>query len=248
MQIITKLMAVLGAFGLTGGVAAAIAYWLFHVLGKGWLDSHFQRDLETLKAEHQREAERFKADLGRYADRAAKFHEREYEVLPEVWGKMNKAFGAIYYVIASLQEREDLSGMTETELDSWLERSDLDVVQKSKIKESLDKNKEYGRILTWSQINDADKALIDFNNYFIMQDIFIDENIAVQISESAKIMRSALISRKMAERMNGILSHGQTDFWSKSLEDIQSVEKIMKNIKILVKQRLSDIKLSSSLN
>ncbi len=246
MQIITELLAVLAALGLSGAVATAVAYWLFHIFAKGWLDSHFQRDLEALRAEHLREAERLKADLGRYADRAIKFHEREYEVLPEAWGKMNKAYGAVAYAISSFQESADLNIMSDKELEAWLEGAEMHDIQKSEIRAATNKNENYIKILTWKQIGEADKVLSEFNNYLILQGIFIDEDIATKMAEAGKIMRSALISRKMVERIKGNYSSGGTDFWIKATEQISPVGSMVEDIKTLVRHRLADIKLSSA--
>lgn len=245
MQVITQALAGLAALGLTGAVAAAAAYWIFQTFAKGWLDSHFQRDLEELKAANTREAERLKADLGRYADRAAKFHAREYEVLPEVWGLMNKAYGAAYSAISSFQQYADLNAMTGPKLEAWFNGSGLEEFQKDEIRNTADKNDRYSKILTWKQIGEANKAVSEFHNYLILQGVFVEEEIAKKMTAAGRLMQVALINRTMVERLNGHVAPGQTDFWQKAIEEIGPVENMVEEVKTLVRHRLSDIRLSA---
>jgi len=243
MDVLTEVLAALAALGITGAASAGAAYWLFQVFAKGWLQSHFDRDLEAFRAANTRQAERLKAELGRYADRATKFHTREYEVLPEAWGLMNKAYGASYTAISAFQQYADLNRMSAPQLETWFEGSGLPNYQQDEIRNASDKNRQYSKILTWKQISDAQKATADFTNYVILQGVFIDEEIGTKMSEAAHLMRISLISRTMVERVQGAQAPGQTDFWQKALEEIGPVEGMVEHVKHLVRLRLADIKL-----
>jgi hypothetical protein len=245
MYALTQILAGLAALGITGAASAGAAYWLFQTFAKGWLQSHFDRDLEAFRAANTREAERLKADLSRYADRATKFHTREYEVLPEAWGLMNKAYSASSGAISSFQQHADINCMTKPHLEDWLEGSGLPKFQQDEIRNSADKNRQYSKIFTWRQISDAQKATAEFGNYVILQGVFIDEEISTKMTEAARVMRMALISRTMVERIQGGPAPGQTDFWEKALEEISPVEGMVEQVKFLVRQRLSDIKLAA---
>lgn len=242
-ETVTNVLAALAALGVTGVAAAGAAYWLFKTFAKSWLDSHFQKDLEIYKAANAREVERLKADLSRYADRAAKFHAREYEVLPEAWGLMNKAYGACHSAVSAFQQHADLDRMTGPQLEAWLVGSGLEDFQKDEVRVAGDKNEKYLNFLTWKQISEAQRAAADFQNYIILQGIFIDEDLSAKMTEASVQMRKALISRSMVERVKGHHAPGQTDFWQKSVDELEPVEKSVQDVKETIRARLSDIKL-----
>jgi hypothetical protein len=241
-EVITNVFAGLAALAFTGAGAAGVAYWIFRTLGKGWLDAHFAKDLEATKAANVRESERLKADLGRYADRASKFHAREYEVLPEAWGLMNRAFGACHSAIASFQQYADLDKMTGPQLEAWFEGSGLETYQKDEIRAAGRKNDKLVGFLTWKQIGDAERAVAEFQNYVIIQGVFIDEDLAEKMAEAGRQMRRALINRSMVERTKGFSSPGQTDFWQESNNELEPVGKWVQEVKETIRMRLSDIK------
>lgn len=242
-ELLTEVLAALAALGVTGIASAGVAYWLFRTFAKGWLDAHFQKDLEAMKAANTREVERLKADLGRYADRATKFHAREYEVLPEAWGLMNKAYGACNSAVSAFQQQADLNRMTAPQLEAWFEGSGLEEFQKDEIRGASDKNEKYSTFRSWKQIGDAERATNQFQNYVILQGVFIDEDLSAKMMGAAMTMRKALISRSMVERMQGYPSRAdQPDFWLKAMEELEPVEKTVLEVKATVRERLSDIK------
>ena len=60
-------------------------------------------------------------------------------------------------------------------------------------------------------------------------------------------MLSALLSREMIERLRGgPVVPGQTDFWQKAMDEIGPVEGMVRDVKELARQRLSDISLKDA--
>lgn len=232
----------IASLGITGAVAAGVAYWIFKTLAKGWLDSRFQKDLEEFKAANLREVERLKAELSRYADRATKFHVREYEVLPEAWGLMNKAYGACHQAIAAFQQLPDLDRMSAPQLDAWLADSDLKDFQKEEIRESARKIDKYSEFLTWKQIGDAHQAVAEFQNYIIIQGVFIEEDLVQTMIDAGAAMRKSLISRRMVELTKNSQAPNQTDFWTQAIETLEPIGNSVQAVKENIRTRLSDIK------
>lgn len=254
--IVGEIASWLMSLGITGLVSAASAWGLFRWLGKKWIEDHFSKELEAFKAEKQveleklkteygRETERLKADLNRFADRASRFHVREYEVLPEAWGLMNKAFGAASSVASSFQQHPDLDHMDQSQFAAWLEQSGLEQYQKNELSSTTQKNEHYMTLRNWKQIAVADKSAIEFINYVILQGVFIDEPLSQKMMEAGQNMRKAIISRSMAERLKGSsYSEGQTDFGQKAVEEIQAIEPVVLDVKKEVRQLLSNIRLA----
>ncbi|WP_168078082.1 hypothetical protein [Caulobacter sp. SSI4214] len=241
-DLITPILATLASLGITGAVAAGVAYWLFKMLAKGWLDSKFQKDLEDFKAANLREVERLKAELSRYADRATKFHVREYEVLPEAWGLMNKAYGACHQAVAGFQQLADLDRMSKSQLEAWLKESDLKDFQKDEIRDSTHKIDKYGEFLTWQQLGKAQYSVSEFQNYVILQGVFIEEELVNKMIEAGTAMSKSLISRRMAEVTKNFQTQNQTDFWIQAYETLEPVGNWVQDIKENIRSRLSDIK------
>lgn len=248
----------LAALGITGAVAAGAAWALFQWFGKKWVEEHFSRELEAFKAEKQveleklrteygRETERLKADLNRFADRASRFHNREYEVLPEAWGLMNKAYGAAMSAISAFQQHADLNSMGEAQLEAWLEQSDLEQYQRDELRTATDRNTHYGTLRDWKQIGDADRAAIEFSNYVVLHGVFIEEPLSTKMMDAAQNMRKALISRSMVERLKGMpYQDGQTNYWQEAIKEIEAVKPVVLEVKNEVRNLLSNIRLTDT--
>ena len=242
--------------GLTGATAAVVSWALFKWLGKKWIEGHFAKELESFRTEKQieieklrteygRETERLKADLNRYADRASLFHIREYEVLPEAWGLMNKAYGATFSAISAFQEHPDLNRMVQSQFEDWLGQSDLQQYQKDELSASTDRNQSYMKMSNWNKIFEADRAAMDFMNYVILQGVFIEESLSEKMSTAGLNMRKSLISRKMAESLDANqYADGKNNFWEQSGIEIRAVEAVVLEVKQEVRQRLSNIRLA----
>lgn len=246
----------LATLGITGAVGAAAAWALFKWLGTKWIDDHFSKELEAFRAEKQaeleklrtdygRETERLKADLNRFADRASRFHVREYQVLPEAWGLMNKAYGAAANAISAFQEHADLNRMSDPQFEAWMKQSDLEEYQRNELRTSSDKNRHYMTLRNWKQIEDANKAAIEFMNYVILQGVFIEESLSTKMMEAGQNMRKALISRSMVERLEGHpRAAGDPNFWEEARSEIGAVEPVVIEVKNEIRKLLSDIRLS----
>ena len=237
---------------LTSATTSGVFLWL----GKRWIDDHFSKELEAFKAEKQvelaklrtdygRETERLKADLNRFADRATRFHLREYEVLPKAWGLMNKAYGAASNAISGLQEYPDLDKMGQADFTAWLEQSGLPQHERDKLASSTDKNQHYGRLRSWQQMSEANRAAADFTNYVILKGVFIDEPLSLKMMKAGTDIRIAMISRSMVERLRG-QSHlpGQTNYWLQAVNEIKAIEPVVSEVKHEIRNRLSTIQLA----
>lgn len=244
------------SLGITGAVAAAGALGLFRWLGERWIANHFSKELEDFKAEKQlelerlrtdygRETERLKADLNLFAGRASLFHVREYEVLPEAWGLMNKAYGAAASTISSFSQHPDLNNMGSAQFTEWLGHSGLDEYQKEQLSLSSDRLRDYMKMRNWKQIGEAKSAVTEFVNYVILQGVFINEELSEKMMTAGLNMHKAIISRSMAEQTAGMpYAPGQTNFWEEASGEIQSVAAVVSEVKQEVRKLLSNIRLA----
>src|ERR1700674_4226477 len=107
MTVLEILGSILSFFGAIGAVVGA-AYLFFKFLGEKWLTAKFDERLAAYKHAQQRELEELKGKINALMDRTTKLHQREFEVLPEVWGRLVEARGRIGLAISSFHQTPDL--------------------------------------------------------------------------------------------------------------------------------------------
>jgi cell division protein FtsB len=66
----------MGRIVAVGGSSAAIAYGLFCWFGKGWLEQQFNKQLERLKHDQQKEIEQLRHQINSLFSRVSKIHEK----------------------------------------------------------------------------------------------------------------------------------------------------------------------------
>ena len=126
----------IGEVVAAGGGGGLVAYILFSFLGRSWIENQLAKDLEEAKSE-----------ISLLAARKLKLHDREYIVFPEVWSKLNRAYGSLGKVVISFRWFPDFGRMAKDELADWIETSDLTDQERSYFVKEEDKIKAYGRIL-----------------------------------------------------------------------------------------------------
>jgi hypothetical protein len=236
MSVFKDIVALIGVLGITGAAATAAAFGLFRLLAKGWLQGQFDKDLADFRSKKDQELERLKAEFARLSDRNAKFHAKEYEVLPEAWGLLNKAHGAVFEAVSAFQQYPDLGKMTGDELEEFLSASDFQESKKRKIRESSDRNRTYSNVYTWVQISRGFRAQGEFYNYVILNGVFIEDAIAEKFVSAAKALRSAMIARQLSAD-----DRGAGDMWQQAVKALEEVDPLVAEIKGDVRSRLRAI-------
>jgi hypothetical protein len=92
IKAIQPVLALLGSFAAAGLVLVGIAYGIFRTCGERWLENKFQERLAAYKHALQTELEQLKYQINTLMDRTVKLHQKEFEVLPEAWGRLTDAF------------------------------------------------------------------------------------------------------------------------------------------------------------
>ena len=89
-----------------GGGIVVIAYGIFILLGKKWIESIFQKNLEIYKRTQNQELENFKYKINSLFSRVSKIHEKEFEVLPEIWSRLHDAKDIISALVSPLHSTQ----------------------------------------------------------------------------------------------------------------------------------------------
>jgi len=188
---------------LVGGGAVAItaivtaAYWLFKLFSEKWLTAKFNERLEDYKHKQQRELEELRFKINSLMDRTTKLHQREFDVLPEVWSKLVMAHGHVQAVATAMQQYPDLDRMIPEHLTEFLEKSPLDNWEKEKIKSEPKKTDYYARAINHRKAWEARNTYIDFYQYFRKNSIFIREEIKAKFDTLSELTHGALIEHEL---------------------------------------------------
>jgi hypothetical protein len=190
---------IFSAFGAVGVVTGA-AYGFFKFLGAKWLDTKFQERLEAYKHEQHKELEELKFKINTLMDRTVKLHQREFDVLPETWGRLIDAYGYTQSVISSFQQYPDVNRMAAPQLEEFLAKSPLRETEKDELRSAEDRLKYYIKVITWHRIVDAKIKLNEFRMYLLKNGIFIPSDLKDKFTALEAMVFEALIESEFNER------------------------------------------------
>jgi hypothetical protein len=192
----SSIMTAIGSVVVIGGGGAAVAFALFRFLGEKWLNAKFEERLASYKHAQQQELERLKPKINTLMDRTTKLHQWEFDVIPEVWSRLNHANVAIRSFISPIQQYPDFKRMSEAHLEEFLEGSPLAGWQKAEFRDASDKNNYYPKAIYWHHAARAREAYREFSNYPMRNEIFIPEPLKLKFSELGDLLWDALIEHE----------------------------------------------------
>jgi hypothetical protein len=172
---------------LFGGVAvlctslAAAAYGLFRLTGEKWLQAKFDERLAAYKHEQQKELEGLKFRIARLMDRATKFHQREFEVLPEAWARLNETYARTVAFVSALQIYPSLDDKSPECVEEFISRCKLQDWQKDELRRSAKKDEYYRKNIFWYRLNDLQGNLQECHIYVLKNSILMPKNIRDKI-------------------------------------------------------------------
>jgi len=223
----------LGKILVYGGGGAAVAYGLFMFLGKKWIENKFSKSLEIYKHAQNKELEELRYKINTQFNRVTKIHEKEFELLPEAWLKMQDALGRISQFTSLYQEFPDLNRMSSIALDEFLDKSKLQEYEKQELKKAQNKIEFYQECIFGYNYAEAHKEFSEFHNFIVRNRIFFSSDLQEKFTKIDDIMWSAIIDRKVGYQAK------DHEMWIKAYKQIRDeVEPIKKEIEILVQKRL----------
>jgi hypothetical protein len=192
----------LGTLLASGIVSAGALFALFKIFGEKWLDAKFEQRLAKYKHEHDQEIERLRGRINALMDRTIKLHQHEFETLPQVWSRLNDAFGLTQSQVASFQSYPDLSGISADHLDEFLNTTPLHNWEKVKLKTAEDPSKYYQERIFWHRLSDAKTACREHYSYLRRGGIFILQDLRERFYELNTLMWEALTEHETNHSMD----------------------------------------------
>jgi len=176
-----------------GGGGGFIAYKLVTWLGQKWIESKFAQELENIKHDHNQEIEELKFKINSLFNRTTKIHEKEFDVLPEAWRKLQLARGHVSNILPFIKDYPDLNKMTKEELSCFLENSPLNSFHRSELSRQSDKNAYYQDIIFWYELSQAKKSGEEFHNYLVFNKIFLTKDLSEEFKKVDYLIQAAII-------------------------------------------------------
>jgi hypothetical protein len=192
-------MTAIGAVITVGGGAAAVAFLFFRFLGEKWMNAKFEERLASYKHVQQQELERLKLKINTLMDRTTKLHQREFDVIPELWSRLNHANVGIQSFIAVVRQYPDFKRMSDPHMDEFLDGSPLDGWQKAELRDASDKNAYYRKAIYWHDKARAREAYREFSTYLMQNGIFVPEPLKSKFTEISDILWDAMVEHEANE-------------------------------------------------
>jgi hypothetical protein len=148
---------------------AVLATGFVAALGKLWIENQFAKSLEAYKHEQRRELEHYKHQIDSLFNRITKIHEKEIEVLPCAWKKLQEAHGHLARLVQPFRIEREISQMDERQLAEY--------------------QQEYEEIST---------AFMAFHNYLLNNSIFLSPDLYPQFKAVDDLFHRALVKSSIA--------------------------------------------------
>jgi hypothetical protein len=190
----------LGTIGITVVGAVGAAYALFRYLGDKWLTDKFSKGLEALKHAQQQELEQLRLRINTTFDRTVKLHANEFEVLPELWARLNEAHNHVASLTSPYQEYPDLDRLADPAFEHFLSESGLPDYQKDELRNSTERTKDYRSKRFWQSLGRVNEKYSAFTQYFVSKSIFIQPEMKELITQLRDMMWDALLEKETEER------------------------------------------------
>jgi hypothetical protein len=199
-EAIGPILAAIGGVFIGGGTITAFALWLFKQFSERWLQSRFAERLAAFRHEQEKELEHLRFEISKLLDRTVKFHQREFEVLPQAWTLLTKSYYTTLAVTSSLQSYPDLSNVGDVQLEEFLADSKLNNWQKAELKVATDRNKYYQDAIFWHRLNGAKQASRTSTEYLTVNGIFMRPELKEKFDQIDDLGWQALVEHEFNQR------------------------------------------------
>jgi hypothetical protein len=161
------------------------------------LSAKFDERLAAHKHAQQRELEQLRFEINALMDRTVKLHQREFDVIPEAWSRLNDAFHATEPVGLGFHQYPDVNRMTRAQFEGLLERSDLQDWEKAELREADDKTAYYSRATARIAVWKAHQVCSEFAIYFAKNGIFMPEPMKAKFKAIEEVLWAAVVERRL---------------------------------------------------
>ncbi len=190
----------LASFTVSAVVGAAYAFFKF--LGEKWISQKFAEKLEAYKAEQTRELERLRHRINGVFDRTKRLHDKEFEVLPDIWAKLVDARDWAGSYMAAFKQYADITRMNNADLDEFLAATKFSEGQRRDIKNASDKQNAYMNAVERYRYADAMDKLREANVSLSKHGIFLVPEVREEMRKLIDLTHAAIIEHQINDEHN----------------------------------------------
>ncbi|MFO1328097.1 MAG: hypothetical protein U1F56_12125 [Rubrivivax sp.] len=206
-----------------GGGGAVVAYLLFQYLGKTWIENKFASRLDLLKHQHALELQRLRVEIDSMLTATVKLQEKEFQLLPEAWHKLDEAHGLVRWLTSPMQEFPNVDRMSDEELEEFLESSELLGSQKQKIRSSTNRLRAYEEAIFWHRLHRVNGAVADLESFVARNGVFFPMSIKNNLTKVSHLLWQALTSKRVGHEAKDYKL--QSEGWKKIQEEAEPLYK-----------------------
>lgn len=192
---------ILASIATAAGGGGAVAYLIFRSLGAAWLDGLFNRKLETLRHDNAKELQNLRANVDGALEATIRVQKREFDALSEAWHLANVAYGAAADYVSQFQTYHDIGRCSDEMAAEYLQSLDLMESTRQEILDAEDRTERLKEAVDSIRGNEARSALVAFNNYLLLNEIFIDQRLVEDFKSIACELSKALSKKNLALRI-----------------------------------------------
>jgi hypothetical protein len=154
--------------------------------------------------------------LANLQDRGRRANELEFEALTKVWQSFVDAWIKTQQTIVEYMQFPDLNNLSDSDLETFLDSTELSEAQRKQVTNATDKNEMYSKIMRLRTNNRAAAAIYDGRQALRVNGIFITDDVAKSFSAAFAKLSAAQVERYLE------FQHGRTIGFEKSLEALDT--------------------------
>jgi hypothetical protein len=206
-------------------------------VGERLLSHHLERKIADLKHTHDEQIEALRSDLAHLQDRGRRANELEFEAVTKVWHSFVDAWLKTQQAIVEYMSFPDLNGLSESDLTTFIDSTELSNPQRQQVVKADDKNDMYSKILRLRTINIAGAAIYEGRQALRTNGIFVSTEVARAFRDAFNKLSEAQVERYLA------FQHGRgSGGYEKSLEvlDASGEGKMLSTLESLVRTTIRE--------
>jgi hypothetical protein len=205
------------------------------LLAVKWLDGKFAERLEAFKHAQAKELEELRFRTNSLFDRLKKLNEKEYEVLPEAWGRLNEAFWKTQVLVSPFRSYPDVEKMTEQHFTEFVASCRLNEWEKAELARSEEKNAYYQAHIFGHDMATAQAASRECHIYLAKNGIFLQPAVKDKFRRIDDLIWNALSEHETLEQIK------PTRERSAAVDEFRTGgESILRELESIVQDRLHE--------
>lgn len=166
-------------------------------IGERFLSHRLEQKIVALKHAHDEKIEALRSDLAHFQDRGRRANELEFEALVKIWHAYSDAWLKTQQAIIDSMTFPDMSRLSDSDVETFLETTELSDAQKKQVLIAADKNQMYSKLVRQRTIHTAGAAIYEGRLMLRTSGIFIPAAVANSFKDAFDKLSGAYVEQSM---------------------------------------------------